>query len=327
VCVCVCMCAYVRVFLVSAPSQPMKPVLNKLKPATKKRKTGEGAAKENNTTALTSTYEITQAVKETPSLVHKPTSTSNSSSSTSSIASSSSSAALFSTLRQVMPPPSTSNSNAVFISSALVPSMPPPATPPHPSSSSSSSSSHPPAYLTPNSQRGANALIPRPISSCTMSLSDFDIGKPLGRGKYGRVYLAREKKSQYICALKMLSLKQLYHHEVYHQLRREIEIQSHLRHVNVLRLYQFFYTSAHVYLVLEYAPQGELYKHLQKETRFSEEKTAKYIGDLAGAFNYCHSKHIIHRDISNKNDDTHTHTHTKYQTNEIETPFIYTYIR
>ena len=36
------------------------------------------------------------------------------------------------------------------------------------------------------------------------TLRDFDIGKPLGRGKFGNVYLAREKKSKYICALKVL---------------------------------------------------------------------------------------------------------------------------
>jgi hypothetical protein len=36
------------------------------------------------------------------------------------------------------------------------------------------------------------------------TLDDFDIGKPLGRGKFGNVYLAREKKSQYIVALKVL---------------------------------------------------------------------------------------------------------------------------
>ncbi len=34
-------------------------------------------------------------------------------------------------------------------------------------------------------------------------LSDFDIGKPLGRGKFGNVYLAREKRSHYVVALKV----------------------------------------------------------------------------------------------------------------------------
>ena len=36
------------------------------------------------------------------------------------------------------------------------------------------------------------------------TLADFDIGKPLGKGKFGNVYLAREKKSKYIVALKVV---------------------------------------------------------------------------------------------------------------------------
>ena len=37
-------------------------------------------------------------------------------------------------------------------------------------------------------------------------LADFDIGRPLGQGKFGSVYLARERQSKYIVALKVLSL-------------------------------------------------------------------------------------------------------------------------
>ena len=40
----------------------------------------------------------------------------------------------------------------------------------------------------------------------TWGLSDFDIGKPLGKGKFGSVYLAREKKSKFIVALKVCLL-------------------------------------------------------------------------------------------------------------------------
>lgn len=118
-------------------------------------------------------------------------------------------------------------------------------------------------------------------------LADFDIGKPLGRGKFGNVYLAREKQSKYIVALKVLFKvrglpgrapigisasrapasqlpgyfqtshsprgrlsgpcflqNQLQQSHVEHQLRREIEIQSHLRHPNILRLYGYFYDQA-----------------------------------------------------------------------------------
>jgi aurora kinase len=132
-------------------------------------------------------------------------------------------------------------------------------------------------------------------------LSDFDIGRPLGRGKFGNVYLAREKKSGYVVALKVLFKNQLQQSNVEHQLRREIEIQSHLRHPNILRLYGYFYDDSRVYLILEYAAKGELYKELQKCVRFDEQRTATYIASLANALVYCHSKHVIHRDIKPEN--------------------------
>lgn len=132
-------------------------------------------------------------------------------------------------------------------------------------------------------------------------LSDFDIGKPLGKGKFGNVYLAREKSSKYIVALKVLFKSQLEHSKVEHQLRREIEIQSHLRHPNILRLYGYFYDETKVYLILEFAAKGELYKQLQAQNHFSEKTTATYIASLANALSYCHSKHVIHRDIKPEN--------------------------
>ncbi|GER32123.1 ataurora1 [Striga asiatica] len=130
---------------------------------------------------------------------------------------------------------------------------------------------------------------------------DFDIGKPLGRGKFGHVYVAREKRSKQIVALKVLFKEQLKESQVEHQLRREVEIQSHLRHPNILRLYGYFYDQKRVYLILEYAAKGELYKQLRDCKHFSERRAATYISSLARALIYCHGKHVIHRDIKPEN--------------------------
>jgi len=132
-------------------------------------------------------------------------------------------------------------------------------------------------------------------------LNDFEVGKPLGRGKFGSVYLARERSSKYIVAIKVLRKSQLLKAGVEHQLRREIEIQSHLRHRNILRMYGYFYDEKRIYLILEYSPGGELYKRLTSKGTFSEERSATYIRDLALALDYCHSKHVIHRDIKPEN--------------------------
>jgi aurora kinase len=133
------------------------------------------------------------------------------------------------------------------------------------------------------------------------TLADFDIGRPLGRGKFGTVYLCRLREANFIVALKVLQKAQLVKAGVEHQLRREVEIQAHLRHRNILRMYGFFWDERRVYLILEYAPKGELYKELTRRGRFSERRAAAYIGALAAALDYMHSKHVIHRDIKPEN--------------------------
>jgi aurora kinase, other len=133
------------------------------------------------------------------------------------------------------------------------------------------------------------------------SLRDFDIGRSLGKGKFGTVYMAREKKSKFVVALKVIKKAQMTRANVEHQLRREIEIQTNLRHRNILRMYGYFYDSKRIYLILEYASGGELYKKLCNAKRFEEHQAAVYISDLAMALDYCHQKKIIHRDIKPEN--------------------------
>ncbi|CAH9145814.1 unnamed protein product [Cuscuta epithymum] len=133
------------------------------------------------------------------------------------------------------------------------------------------------------------------------SISDFEIGKPLGRGKFGRVYLAREAETKFIVALKVIFKEQIEKYRLHHQLRREMEIQSSLRHPNILRLYGWFHDDERIFLILEYAHGGELYKELRKSGTFSEEQAATYVVSLAQALAYCHEKNVIHRDIKPEN--------------------------
>ncbi|KAJ7881171.1 kinase-like protein [Mycena leptocephala] len=134
------------------------------------------------------------------------------------------------------------------------------------------------------------------------TLHSFDMGRPLGKGKFGRVYMVRTKSApKYILALKTLYKSELVQNKVEKQTRREIEIQQNLRHPNILRLYGFFHDEKRIFLMLEFAGQGELYRQLSKHGSFSERRSARYIDQMADALIYLHAKHVIHRDIKPEN--------------------------
>ncbi|RMZ86757.1 hypothetical protein DV736_g6013, partial [Chaetothyriales sp. CBS 134916] len=156
---------------------------------------------------------------------------------------------------------------------------------------------------TQSTQRSSNSLsfFDQPETPKNFHLGMFEIGKPLGKGKFGRVYLARERSSGFVCALKVLHKSELQQGKVEKQVRREVEIQSNLRHPNILRLYGHFHDSKRIFLILEFAGKGELYKHLRKEHRFPEWKAAQYIAQMAAALKYLHLKHVMHRDIKPEN--------------------------
>lgn len=134
------------------------------------------------------------------------------------------------------------------------------------------------------------------------SLDDFGFIKELGQGRFGKVVKARELHTNYTVALKILQKSQLSNMNAEIQLRREIEIQSELDHPNILRLYGFFYDNTRIYLILEFASGGELYKKLKAcGGTFDESRAARYTYSLASAVRHCHSKGVIHRDIKPEN--------------------------
>lgn len=108
----------------------------------------------------------------------------------------------------------------------------------------------------------------RYISENKWKIDDFGIGKKLGSGRFGKVYLVKEKKQQFICAIKIIFKSQIVDNNIQAQLRRELEIHSHMEHENILKFYGFFWDERRIFLILEYAPGGEIYKELKNSVFF-----------------------------------------------------------
>lgn len=132
---------------------------------------------------------------------------------------------------------------------------------------------------------------------------DFVFGAKIGKGKYGDVFMAQEKKTNWIVALKVLDKMKVRQLRAQRQIVREIKYHSYLKHENIIKLYGVFHDDDKIYMILEYASNGEVYKELKNSPnkRFTEEKAAKYLKQILQAIIYLHSQDIIHRDLKPEN--------------------------
>lgn len=104
------------------------------------------------------------------------------------------------------------------------------------------------------------------------------MGRGLGKGKFGRVFIARTRQApQYVLALKCMYKAEIVKDGLEEQIRREIEIQMNLRHPHVLKLHGYFHDAGRIFLMVEFAAKGEFYKYMNSlpHRRFPEPTAAK----------------------------------------------------
>lgn len=80
-------------------------------------------------------------------------------------------------------------------------------------------------------------------------------------------------------------------------LKREIKIQKKLDHPHIIKLYHYLEDKDNVYLILEYAPNGNLFFYLRKKKKLTEKEAFIYFLQTCIGIDYLHKKGIVHRDL------------------------------
>lgn len=73
------------------------------------------------------------------------------------------------------------------------------------------------------------------------------------------------------------------------------------KHPFLVKMAYVFQTEQKVYFVMDFIRGGELFTHLSKEKRFSEEKAKFYALQIMLSLGYLHMNDIIYRDIKPEN--------------------------
>ncbi|TVY57888.1 putative serine/threonine-protein kinase [Lachnellula cervina] len=127
------------------------------------------------------------------------------------------------------------------------------------------------------------------------SVGNYTLGRLIGKGSFGKVYLANHKLTN---GSKVV-LKSANKDDS--NLAREIHHHRQFLHPHIARLYEVIVTENLVWLVLEYCPGDELYNYLLKEGPLPVEKVQKIFTQLVGAVSYVHNSSCVHRDLKLEN--------------------------
>ncbi|KAI8678433.1 hypothetical protein NCS55_00563900 [Fusarium keratoplasticum] len=133
-------------------------------------------------------------------------------------------------------------------------------------------------------------------------LQQYTLLEKLGKGHFAEVYLCVEKSTGQRYAVKIFTKHPgMEDRSKTEGLQQEIGVLMGVSHPNVLCLKDTFNERDRVYLVLELAPEGELFNYIVMKQKLSEDESRKLFLQLFQGIKYLHERNIVHRDIKPEN--------------------------
>ncbi|KAJ3123795.1 hypothetical protein HK098_001635 [Nowakowskiella sp. JEL0407] len=139
------------------------------------------------------------------------------------------------------------------------------------------------------------------IPKSTPSVKDFEIIKPISKGAFGSVFLAKKKTTGDYFAIKVLKKADMIAKNQVTNVKAERMILTQIDSPYVVKLYFSFQSRDNLYLVMEYLNGGDC-ASLIKSVGFLDEKWARqYIAEVVLGLEFLHSRGIVHRDLKPDN--------------------------
>ncbi|KAK3149556.1 hypothetical protein QOZ80_3AG0219040 [Eleusine coracana subsp. coracana] len=148
--------------------------------------------------------------------------------------------------------------------------------------------------------RSLRASPVHPVKDRT-SIDDFEIIKPISRGAFGRVFLAKKRTTGDLFAIKVLRKADMIRKNAVESILAERDILITVRNPFVVRFFYSFTSRDNLYLVMEYLNGGDLYSLLRNLGCLDEDVARVYLAEVVLALEYLHSMQIVHRDLKPDN--------------------------
>ncbi|KAJ2455015.1 rim15, signal transduction response regulator [Coemansia sp. RSA 2336] len=134
------------------------------------------------------------------------------------------------------------------------------------------------------------------------SIHDFDLLKPISKGAYGSVFLAKKRSTGVYYAIKILKKADMIAKNQISNVKAERAIMmAQTGSPFVVRLLYTFQSRTNLYLVMEYLNGGDCAALLKAIGMLPEEWTKQYLAEVVLGIEDLHARNVVHRDLKPDN--------------------------